>query len=139
MDLLDTNIIVRYLTDDLPEQAERARTAFDAVEAGTLVFVLSEGVLVETEQVLSSKNLYNLPRDVIARHLTRLLRIYGVKIDHKQTYLRAFELYVAHHFLSFVDCVCVAHAERLGNIDVMSFDKGFDRIRADTAVNRIEP
>ena len=63
-----------------------------------------------------------LDTKIIVRHLTRDIA-----------------LYLSYHFLSFVDCLCVAHAERLGNIDVMSFDKGFDRIHSDTGVSRIEP
>ncbi|MGI8550392.1 MAG: PIN domain-containing protein [Dehalococcoidia bacterium] len=141
MTTLDTNIIVRYLTQDEPDQSRRARTVFEEVEAGRRTVNLIEAVLVETEQVLSSKNLYHLPRVVITHHLTRLLRMQGVKIPNKQMYLLAFDFYESHMHLSFFDCLLVAYTERSGNTSILSFDRGFDRqtVQQDTAVKRSVP
>jgi predicted nucleic acid-binding protein len=50
MVLLDTSVIVRYLTDDPPEMAEQAARVLD----GPQNVVISEVVLVETAHVLSS-------------------------------------------------------------------------------------
>ena len=65
MPILDTNVLLRYLTEDNPEQAQRALTVLEQVEAGSLRVVLPEGVLVETVQVLSSRRLYDVPREII--------------------------------------------------------------------------
>lgn len=51
---IDTNVIVRYLTDDHPEQAARARAIID----GAPVFV-PVTVLLETEWVLRSAHDYD--------------------------------------------------------------------------------
>jgi predicted nucleic acid-binding protein len=52
----------------------------------------------------------------------------GVRINSKRLYLRALELYAIHTSLSFVDCLCVAYAEREPDSTVVSFDRGFDRV-----------
>lgn len=49
MRAIDTNVVVRYLTDDEPSQSARARAAIDVGE----VFV-STTVLLESEWVLRS-------------------------------------------------------------------------------------
>ncbi|MCL4543762.1 MAG: PIN domain-containing protein [Chloroflexi bacterium] len=141
MEVLDTNVIIRYLTQDDPAQAARARTVFEEVAAGTRTLSLSEAVLVETIQVLSSKRLYNLSRADIHTHLTRLLKLPAIQTLHKRTCLRALDLYRTHPTLSFVDSYCVADAERQGDIAVLSFDQGFDHhsLPMDTAVRRLEP
>src|SRR5689334_14367779 len=141
MEVLDTNLIIRHLTQDNPEHSERARIVFAAVEAGERQLKLPEGVLVEAVQVLSSKNLYNLPRPDIHRHLTRLIKLPNIKIAPKRTYLRALDLYLAQPALSFVDCLCIAYAERESDAAVLSFDAGYDRstVRAATRVRRNEP
>jgi predicted nucleic acid-binding protein len=63
--VLDTNVLLRYLTDDDPDHAERALRLLQRVEAGERSVLLTEGVLIEIVQVLASKRLYNLPREII--------------------------------------------------------------------------
>jgi predicted nucleic acid-binding protein len=134
-EFLDTNIVIRYLTRDDPGQAERARRILKQVEAGTLTVTTCEGVIVELVQILSSKRLYSLPRQDVRTHLTNLLVLKGLKLQHKRTYLRALDLY-ASTSLDFVDSLNIAHMER-SNIDkIISFDQDFDRIEG---VTRHEP
>lgn len=78
--------------------------------------------------MLSSRALYNVPRADIQRLLSPLLRLRGLTLAHKRTYLRALELYVQYPFLDFVDALNVAHMERQGISAILSFDHDFDRI-----------
>jgi len=103
MPALDTNIIVRHLTANHPDHSPRARRYFQELAAGSNAATLREAVLVETVQVLSSKTLYNLPRQKICDDLAELIRMPGVKLRTKSLYLRALELYGVHPILSFVD------------------------------------
>ena len=74
MAVLDTNVLLRYLTLDNPDHAQRAFALLQQIEAGTRTAVLPEGVLVETVQVLSSRNLYNVGREEIRARLAPVLR-----------------------------------------------------------------
>jgi predicted nucleic acid-binding protein len=128
MAVLDTNVLIRYLTQDDPEQAQRAYNLLKQIETGARTATLPEGVLVETVQVLSSKRLYNVGREEIRTRLGTVLRLRGVKLPGKRTYLRAFDVYVDHPALSFVDALCVAHAEREPQPAVLSFDRDFRQV-----------
>ena len=125
---LDTNVIIRFLTNDHPILSPRAYALFVDLAAGDTTASLTEAVLVESVQVLSSKNLYNRPRAEIARHLGNIIRLQGVKLPRKRRYLRALDLYVAWPGLSFVDSLLAAYAEESPPPTVISFDEGFDRL-----------
>jgi len=125
---LDTNVIIRYLTQDNPDQAAQARNLFEHAGRGEHILCLSESVIVEAVNVLSSRVTYNLPRNEVARHLGNILSLRGFKFPAKRTYHRALELWVGTpQVRDFVDALSVAHAERLKISTIASFDSDFDR------------
>ena len=132
---LDTNLIIRYLTRDNLDQATRAYHVFQQLETGQQTAVMCEGVLVEAVQVLSSKRLYNVPRQDIRTHLSTIIQLQGLKLPNKRTYLRALDLY-ASTTLDFVDVLIVAHMERSKIRSVLSFDHGFANL---PGITRTEP
>jgi predicted nucleic acid-binding protein len=125
---LDTNIIIRHVTADDAELSRRARAFLEQVETGAEEVLLTEGVLVEAVQVLSSRALYHLPRAEIARDLGIIIRLRGVRLPQKGRYLRALELYASTPALDFVDALLVAYAERERPAAVVSFDRDFDTV-----------
>lgn len=125
---LDTNIIIRYLTQDDPEQSEQAKKLLDQVEQGEITLTTCEGVIVEVVQVLSSKVLYNLPRREIRTHLTNIFSLKNLKLLNKRVYLRALDYYVSYSFLDFVDALEVAHMQRKKIAYIATFDEDFDKI-----------
>lgn len=122
---LDTNIILRYLTQDNPGHAEKAYHIFQQLEAGTATATTCEGVIIEAVHVLSSKVLYALPREDIKTHLTTVITFKGLKLANKKTYLRALELY-ASTSLDFVDALILARMELAKVTTILSFDQDFD-------------
>jgi predicted nucleic acid-binding protein len=126
--LLDTNPIIRYLTQDDPDQAARARALFEEAARGDVTLYVSESVVVEVVNVLSSRVTYHLPRHEVQRHVGNVLSLRGLKAPAKQSYLRALELWVnTSQVRDFVDALSVAHAERLKVVSIASFDADFDR------------
>lgn len=79
---VDTNVIVRLLRQDHPDQARRAAELF----ANDEVFIPLT-VILETEWVLRSA--YKLPRDEIAAALRAIVDLKGVTVD------RAEDVHVA--------------------------------------------
>lgn len=128
MNFLDTNIIIRYLTQDDPKQSQEARSLLQRIQSKELVVTTCEGVIVEVVQVLSSRVLYNLPRDEIKKYLVNILSLSRLKLPHKRVYFRALDLYAAHGFLDFVDALNIAHMERQKISTIFTFDQGFDKI-----------
>ena len=133
---LDTNVIIRFLTNDDPVLSPRAYAFFTQLAAGDATAALTEAVLVESVQVLSSRNLYNQPRADIARHLSNIIRLQGVKLPRKRRYLRALELYVAWPGLSFVDALLAVYAQESPPPTIISFDAGFDQL---PGITRLAP
>lgn len=135
VEFLDTNIILRYLTQDNPEHARRAYNLLQQVETGDLIVTTSEAVIVEVVYVLSSKTLYNFPRPDIQAHLSTVIALRGLKLPHKRTYLRALDIYATTN-LDFVDALNVAHMERGQITTILTFDKDFDKVQG---ITRREP
>lgn len=127
---LDTNILIRALTGDSVELSPRAFALMVALDSGTRVARLTEAVLVETVQVLSSKTLYNTPREEIRRYLRRIILFKGIQLLNKRRYLRTLDLYVTIPRLSFGDALLAIYAQDDpdGDVTVISFDEGFDRV-----------
>ena len=133
---LDPNIIIRHLAADHPTHSPRAQALFRQLYAGAQTALLTEAVLVETVQVLSSRALYNLPRVDIERHLSAIIRFRGVKLTRKRRYLRALALFAVTPRLSFVDALLAIYAREQPLPTVLSFDQGFDAV---PGLTRIEP
>jgi predicted nucleic acid-binding protein len=125
MATLDTNVLIRYLTQDNPALAARSLALLEQVEAGSRSVMLLEGVLVETVQVLSSKRTYNVSREVIRTRLRYIIDLTHIDLPNKRTYLDALDMYVDFPRLSFVDALCAVFAQRSADSTVISFDRGF--------------
>ncbi len=126
---VDTNVLVRHLTGDLPELAERA-TAYLGRERQLL---LTDLVAAETVYVLESY--YEAPRLEVAQALRSLVAFDSVVCIDPALLLRALEVYETDR-LDFAEAYLVACAETTGVRRVVSFDRSIDRV--DT-VQWIEP
>ena len=135
MRFLDANIILRYLTRDLPEKAERCLTLFQQADRGEVELITSEAIIAEVVYVLSSPNLYNLSRERIRALLTPILDLKGLKLSSRQLYHHALELYATYH-IDFEDALAVAHMRDQGIEEILSYDQHFDRVED---IERIEP
>jgi uncharacterized protein len=132
---IDTNIIIRYLTNDDPAKKQACFALLKQAEENKLSLTTSEAVITEAVYVLASKRHYHLSPEEIRDRLHPVLSIRGLKLVHRQTYLRALELYVAYHF-DFEDCLSLAHMERQRINEMYSYDQDFDRVGQ---VRRVEP
>lgn len=119
--LVDTSVVVRYLVDDVPEQARRAAEILDH-ERGLQVSSL---VVVETACVLTS--VYGIARDVAVDHLVALLQkenLDAADID-KGLMLEALLLCRPSHRISFADAFLWATARHGGIPRIVTFDRRF--------------
>ena len=75
MYFIDTNILIRVLTQDDPIQSPQALAFLDRVADGKVSGLVTEGVLVEVIQVLAAKNTYAVDHRVIRERLMPLLTL----------------------------------------------------------------
>lgn len=114
MRAVDTNVLVRLLTRDDPEQAKRA-DAF--VERGAWV---SHVVLVETMWVLAS--VYALGARAIAKAAAMLLEHEHLVVQDAETVAAALGEFEARPSIGFSDCLIVQLAKKHGHVPVGTFD-----------------
>lgn len=131
---LDTNILVRYLVQDIPHQAVRASALVDSVAAGEINIRLPDTVVFETIYIL--QRVYSIGKPDTVDALTKIIEHPGVVLDHKESVLGALGFWSRTGGLSFADCYHLVLAEELGFIQIYSFDKQMDRY---PGVARVEP
>lgn len=135
MQFIDANVFIRHLTRDDPEKAQACFELFRKAQQREITLTTSESVIAEVVYVLSSKHLYNLPREEIRRLLYPLLSLPGLKLTHRKIYLRALDIY-AKYPLNFEDALTVAQMERQKISEVYSYDREFDQV---VGIIRLEP
>jgi predicted nucleic acid-binding protein len=130
---LDTNILLRHLLGDHPQQSPRATSLIAMIERGEQRVITSE--LVVFEAVFTLARTYKQPPDRIREALLAILELPGIQLPGKRGLRRAFDLYVDLN-QPFADAYHAAFMERLGIDQVLSFDRDFDRV---LGIERLEP
>lgn len=126
MEYIDTNILIRFLTEDVPDQAKASSQLLVRVEKKELVLSAPDNVIADTVFVLSSPRQYRKSRAEIRALLFPLLSLEGFKIDHRKELLRALEIYAAYP-IDFSDAFLKATMEAEGATVLYSYDTEFDR------------
>jgi predicted nucleic acid-binding protein len=122
--LLDTSVILRYLTDDIPEQAEQAR----ALVESTTPLGLTTVALLEAAYALR-RDPYRFTRDEIVDVLIRLARrrnIHGVGVD-KTHVAGVLGRCKGTNVVSVGDALLTATAWSAGISEIYTFDRQFAR------------
>jgi predicted nucleic-acid-binding protein len=118
---LDTDVLIRHLTGDPPEQAARATRLLS--QAGQLL--LPDLIVAEVVYVLES--FYEVPRSRVAELVRAVIAFGAIEVADVPVLLRALEVYEVHR-LDFADAYLVAEAETSGVNAVVSFDKTIERV-----------
>lgn len=123
---LDANMLIRLLTNDSPEHAERSERLMRRAARGDLLLVIP--VVVIAEVVWTLKSFYRYDRDKIADGLQSLVAADGVAAEAADTVLDALTL-MAEHNVDFADAYVAAAASRRGD-QVATFDADLARLGA---------
>ncbi|KAF0654868.1 PilT protein domain-containing protein [Cyanobium sp. Copco_Reservoir_LC18] len=119
MRTLDTNVVVRLLIGDDPQQTPIAERAFlEAIASGGVY--LPDVVLAEVGWVLRG---YGLKRFTRHQLLERLVRTRGVVVEDIDAVIDALEQFRQGGDLA--DHLILARASRAGALPVLSFDERF--------------
>ena len=130
---VDTNIFVRHLTGDDPDQSPRATAFLARVERGEMRVSTNDTVIFET--VFTLERVYKQPKAAIRASFLPLLEIPSIVLPGKRALRTVFDLYVNLN-LPFADAYHAVHMQRRKLTEVVSFDQHFDRI---PGLTRVEP
>jgi predicted nucleic-acid-binding protein len=126
---LDTNILIRHLTGDPPEQTRRARAFLASADE----LLLPDLIVAEVVFVLES--FYELERERVADLVRAVIGFQPIAVVDVPLLLRALEVYEVDR-LDFAEAYLVASAEASGVGAVASFARSIDKV---STVRRIEP
>jgi predicted nucleic acid-binding protein len=130
---IDTNILLRYLTRDDEQKAQRTLNLLMKVERGEEKVITSSLVIFET--IFTLQRFYKVPRPRIKELILPIISLRGLQLPGKNVYYQAFDLYIAKN-ISFADAYNAAYmlSEKVSN--VYSWDTDFDKIEG---IVRLEP
>ena len=128
--LLDTNVILRYLSNDLPSQAEKVKNY--------LVMAKNDQISIETkkltviEVLFQLKNWYGLDRNEAANKVLTFFSPEWVGLEDKSLIFEALRIYKSKN-MDIVDIILYLEAVKSGK-NVLTFDKDFEKF--DSKVNK---
>jgi predicted nucleic-acid-binding protein len=131
---VDTNLFIRYLTNDESELAEWVEKLLDQAAAGELQLITTELVIAETLWVLESS--YKLKNCEVAPLIRGILATSGLEVVNADMISRALILYELQN-IDFVDASISVFMEKQGISDIYSYDK--KHLARVTGINRREP
>jgi predicted nucleic-acid-binding protein len=131
---VDTNLFIRYLTNDDPKLADRVEQLLDDAAAGSVQLVTTELVMAESVWVLESS--YRLTHAQVAPLMRGILATPGMDVINGDLVGKALVLYELQN-IDFVDAYIAVLMEKQGIKDIYSYDrKHLSRVKT---INRKEP
>jgi predicted nucleic-acid-binding protein len=130
--LLDTNVILRFLTSDKSPKYKTLYSFFESLEQGKMRVELKLIVLFQAIFVL--KSFYEIPKEHIVDGIIGILEYRGIIIKEKKTIRRSLELWRDNN-LDIVDCYLIACLEGDTQNLLYSYDRDFDKFK----ISRKEP
>jgi predicted nucleic-acid-binding protein len=133
MKFIDTNIFIRFLTNDIPDKAAACEGIFrEAAEKNESLFT-TEMVIAEIIWVLESY--YELPKKEVQEMVEKILITPFLLCPQKDLILNALTLYGDKN-IDYIDAYNASVVREQGIKEVYSYDRHFDRI---DWISRIEP
>lgn len=121
MAALDTNVLVRWLTDDDSKQSVIVARLFElAIEKDERLFVPAT-VILETEWVLRSR--YRFDKPLVTAALDALLGVTELEFQTEPALEQALWLFKQAGAPDFADCLHVALVSQAGQGPLLTFDE----------------
>lgn len=117
---VDTNLFIRYFTNDIPSQAERVEKLFLKAERGEAKLSTNELIIAEIVWVLEA--VYNVEKAVICDIVQAMLNMRNLEIPNKSYINEAAEIYKDKN-IDFIDAYTVCYMKGKSIKKLASFDK----------------
>ncbi len=117
---VDTNLFLRYLTDDVPAQADAVEDLLRKAEQGKPRLVTNSMVIAEIVWTLESY--YKLEQDDIQNKVLAILNTPGLEVSDNNLVLKAI-IWYAEKNVDFIDAYNAAWMEREGIEKIYTFDQ----------------
>ena len=129
---VDTNLFLRYLTDDVPEQARAVEELLHRAATGQVHLIANSLVIAEIIWTLES--FYRLPRTDIQEKVMAILNTPGLEIPEDDLILQALTNYVDQN-IDFIDAYNWAWMQQRELARISTFDRRhFSRLKGITVL-----
>ena len=116
--LIDTNVILRFLTKDNIKLFNESYKIFKSIESKQIYAYIPDFIIAEVVYVL--KRIYKIPKKKIVESIQQLLMLENLNTDNKLVTFEALEIYY-HKNIDFADALIWAK-KRLEKYKIISFD-----------------
>lgn len=130
--LIDTNVMVRFITGNHVDHSERSKALFESAKRGLLRLEIPFVAIVETFYVLTKT--YKVEKKIAGNAILKLLNAKGIRLLAPNWIQDAINEYLSEP-VSLADACIAAEARSLGHT-IASFDRDFDFLKD---VKRYEP
>ena len=128
----DTNLFLRFLTNDVPDQADKVETLLHRVGKGEVKLVTTGLVIAEIVWTLES--FYQVPKADIQDKVLAILNTPGLEVENADLLLQAAVMY-AEKNVDFIDAFNAAWMMKQDVENAYTFDqKHFNRFEGITAL-----
>ena len=117
---IDTNLFLRYLTDDLPTQANAVEELLRQAASGEILLVTN--CLVIAELVWTLESFYKLAPEVIQDQIFAILNTPGLQIEDSDILFQSLLWYIEKK-VDFIDAYNVAWMQNRGIQTIFTFDR----------------
>lgn len=117
---VDTNVFLRFLTNDDPAKARRAELLFRDAVRGKKTLITS--LLVMAEIIWTLESFYNLEKPDIASKVEKILNTTNLNCPEASLILTALDLYT-HRNIDFVDAYHAAYLKEEGRTHILTYDR----------------
>lgn len=121
---LDTNIFIRFLTQDDPQKFHDCEKLFELVQNGKIRPYTSNIVILEIQFVLI--RLYKFAKDKVLRDIDNLLSLRNLTILEKTDTRKALSVYKKHN-IKYADCLIATQVPK--GVKLASYDTDFSKIK----------
>ena len=120
--LIDTNVVIRFLTRDNEILSEKSAEIFEKIERGELRAKITDSVLAEIIYVITK--IYKMDRESAANTLKKIIDLKGIVNRDKTQLKKALNVFACQK-IDIVDAILKVRSNQC--LGVLSFDKHLNR------------
>ncbi len=116
--LIDTNVVIRFLTRDQQELSNKSAEIFKKIEEGEIKAKITESVLAEIVYVIMK--IYGKDREYTVNVINKILALKGIVNRDKPRLKKALTIF-ANQKVDIVDALLLSYEKHC--LGILSFDK----------------
>jgi len=122
--LVDTNVVLRFLTNDIPSQAKKVEKRFKTAQEGKISLRILPIVVIEI--IFHLEHWYKFKKVDACEKIKMLFSPTWMQLDEKVAIFESLEIYKTSN-IDFVDLIlwCIAKKDKQ---KILSFDKDYDKL-----------